>query len=281
MHWLIFAAISVIAGAFSNLYEKIVLSHEKSDVAASAIAFQILTGGCYIVFALYSGFHIPSTSLIPHLLASAALYAAGTVYFFRAIKLIEASEMSIINGVGAIITIIVSIVFLKDSLSTQQLLGAACIFGAVVIINLKKKGFVINEGTWWALAGSTCYGIAVIFDAYIIRSFEAASFIPLSAASTAIMLMIWYYKKIPMTFHMLRQTNKNLWIFCVLYASSALAFYMGIQQGAMVGQMSTIYRATIIATVILSAFILKERKHLLRKIFAAILTTTGVLLVSS
>ena len=280
MNWLFFALLSVFAGSVSNLYQKIAMREEKSDAVASAAAFQILTGLAYFVYALVRGFHFPDVSLAPYFLISMILYAAGTVFFFRAIKLIEASEMTILNGVGSLVTILASFIFLHESLSLMQIVGALLILLAVIVINFSKKGIVINKGMWFAVAGTCSYGLAVISDTHIIRSFEAASFIPIGALGTALVLMLWYYKKIPLVIKTVKSAEKNLVIFCMLYAISAIAFYHALQLGALVGQVSTIFRASIIVTVILSSIFLNERKHLVKKILGAILTTIGVILVS-
>jgi uncharacterized membrane protein len=281
MHWLVLVFINVIAIAVANLYQKIAMREEKSDAIAAAMTFHILTGVCYAIFAFVKGFQIPDISLAPYFLASMALYAVGTVYFFRAIKQIEASEMSIITGTGPVITIVASIIFLKDVLTPGQLLGAACILAAVILINFKKGGVVINQGTWLALFGTACYGTAIIFDTIIIRAFDAVSFIPIGSFGTAILMCAWYPKKIPIVIQSLKKVDKNLFIYSLLYAIAAIGFYLAIEMGALVGQVSSIARCSIVLTVILSSVLLKERQNMSKKIVGAILTTIGVILVSS
>lgn len=281
MSWIILAIINVLATAVANLYQKIAMREEKNDAISSAIAFQLLTGLCYLTFALIQGFQLPPISLAPYFLGTMTFYAAGTVCFFRAIKLIEVSEMSIISGVGAIVTIITSMIFLHDFLSGTQLIGATFILMAVVVINLKKKGFVINQGMWYALAGTSLYGSAVIFDTAIIRVFDAVSFIPIGSFGTALVMMMAYPKKFPQVVKQIKRIDKNLLIYSVLYATSAITFYLALETGAKVGQISTVVRSAIIVTVLLSSILLKERDNMDKKIIGAILTTVGVILVSS
>ena len=281
MSWIFLAIINVFATAVANLYQKIAMREEKSDPISSAIAFQLLTGVCYLVFALIKGFQLPPISLAPYFLGTMTFYAAGTVFIFKAIKLIEASEMSIISGVGAIVTIITSMIFLHDTLSPTQLIGAGCILTAVVVINLKKNGFVINKGIWYAMAGTALYGSAVIFDTTIIRVFDAVSFIPIGSFGTALVMMTAYPKKLPRVVQQLKKIDKNLLIYSLLYATSTIAFYLALATGAKVGQVSTVVRSAIILTVLLSSVLLKERHDMDKKIIGAILTTIGVILVSN
>lgn len=189
--------------------------------------------------------------------------------------------MSIITGVGAIVTIIMSMIFLHDVLTATQLFGAVCIFAAVVIINSKKKKMVINKGMWYALAGSALYGSAVIFDTTIIRAFDAISFIPIGSFGTALVMILAYPKKFPLVVQQLKKVDKNLLIYSVFYAICAISFYLALATGAKVGPVSAVARSAIILTVILSTIFLKERDDIPKKIIGAILTTVGVILVSS
>jgi uncharacterized membrane protein len=139
---------------------------------------------------------------------------------------------------------------------------------------------VINKGVWFALLGTLCYGTAVISDTVIIRGFEVVSFLPILSLGTVLMMMLAYPKKITSVFKSLTRVNKNLLIYSLLYAAAAIAFYLSIEMGALVGQVSTVVRASIIFTVILSSVFLKERKDVGKKIVGAILTTMGVVLLS-
>lgn len=280
MSWILIMIINVVVMSVASLYQKIAMREETTDAVVSATTFMIVSGLCYFIYALIQGFHIPSITLLPYFILTASLYATGTILFFHAIKKIEASEMTIISGIGPIVTIIASMIFLKDVLTILQLTGVVCILAAVILINLKKKGFVINRGTWFALLGTACYGIAVISDTVIIHRFEVASFIPIGAAGSSFIMMLVYPKKIALVFRSLAKVNKNLLFYSLLYAIGGITFYLAIDTGALVGQVSTIARASIILTVILSTIFLGERTNILKKLFGAILTTVGVILVS-
>lgn len=280
MSWILFAVIYVFAASVANLYQKIAMREEKSDAVASSIVFQIFFGICLSVFALIKGFHIPPASLAPYFLGSSIFYAIGTVFLFRAIKRIEASELSIISGFGAIVTIIASFIFLRESLTLSQFLGAGSILTAVVLLNLKRNGFILNTGMWPALIGTFFFGSAVIFDTIIVRSFDAVSFIPLTSIGSALILLMWYSAKIPTVVHLIKKVNYSLVVYSVLYAISAISFYLALETGILVGQISSIGRSSIILTVILSTIFLGERTNLIKKLFGAVLTTIGVILVS-
>lgn len=256
------------------------MKKEESDPIIASIIFQFLLTFFGALFALFTGFHLPSLSLLPYFLLSGVLYAGGTLAFFKSIKLIEASEMTVLGGSGVLFTILISFIFIHERLSPLQFFGAFLIFCAVVLINYNKKTFRLNTGAWLAILGAACYGIAVVADTYIVKRYDAVSFLPLASFTPGLVISLWYIRKVPATIRSLKHIDRNLLIYSFLYAIQGVTFYLALQYGALVSQMSTISRASIILTVVLAAIFLKETKHVWRKIFAALLTTAGVLLVT-
>lgn len=279
MLWFVFAGINIVSSAVSALFQRLAMKKEDSDPVIAAIVFQFLLTFFGVLFALFTGFRLPSVSLLPYFLVSGLLYAAGTVVFFRAIKLIEASEMAVLGGSGVLFTIITSFIFIHERLTLFQFAGAFFILSAIILINYNRKTFRLNTGAWLALLGSALYGVAVVADTYVIRHYDAVSFLPLGSFTPGLFISLWYFRKVPATFRSLKHIDRNLLIFSFLYAIQGVTFYLALQYGALVSQMSTISRASIILTVILAAIFLKETKHAWRKILAAALTTAGVLLV--
>ncbi len=280
MPWFIFAGINIILSATSALFQRLAMKKEESDPIIASILFQFLLTFFGAIFAILTGFHFPSASLFPYFLLSGVLYAGGTVAFFQSIKRIEASEMTVLAGSGVLFTILTSFVFIHERLTSSQFVGAILILSAVVLINYNRKTFRLNTGAWLAILGAALYGTAVVADTYIIKQYDAISFLPLASFTPGIFISLWYARKIPETIRSLKRVDRNLLIFSFLYAIQGVTFYLALQYGALVSQMSTISRASIILTVVLAAVFLKESKHLWRKIFAALLTTTGVLLVT-
>ena len=280
MSWYILAIINVVSISVGALFQKLSMKEDTSDPVASSIIFQFLLGFITLCYALIQGFHLPSLFLLPFFILSGSLYAIGTVAFFKAFKFIGASEVTVIGGAGVIMTIVASFVFLHDKLTLLQILGVFLILSAVVAVNITKQKFKLNSGSFLGLLGTTAYGLAVVNDSYIIRHYDAVSYLPLISFVPGILLLLRYIRRIRSIIRTARSININLIIFIILYSIQAISFYSALQVGALVSQISAISRASIILTVILATFFLKEREHILLKIIASILTTTGVLLVT-
>ncbi len=279
MHWLIFSAINVVAISVSSLFQKLAMKNEKSDPVTSTAIFQFLFALFGGVAALISGFHLPPSELFVYFIFSSILYAIGTTSFFRAAQILEASELTVLGSFGTIVTILISFFFLGERLSTPQWLGAAFILTGVTIVSYERTGIKFNSGVIWALVGAFCYGLGVTFDAYILRFYDALSFIPVISTLTGIVVLVIHPNKISKFFVDLRTVNSNLRIFTFLYVIGAISFYYPISQGILVSQMSSIGRVSIILTVILAMIFLKERLHIGKKILGAILTTIGIMLI--
>jgi len=280
MSWYILAIINVISISVGTLFQKLSMKEDTSDPVASSIIFQFLLGFITLLYALMQGFHLPPLFLLPFFILSGSLYAIGTIAFFKAFKFIGASEVTVIGGAGVITTIIASFVFLHDKLTLLQILGVLLILSAVVAVNITKQKFKFNSGSLLALLGTSSYGLAVVIDSYIIRHYDAVSYLPLISFVPGMLLLLRYIHRTRSIISTVRSIDINLLIFTVLYSIQAISFYSALQGGALVSQISAISRASIILTVILAMLFLKERKHILLKIIASVLTTTGVLLVT-
>lgn len=279
MNWIGFALISVFTYSVSTLLQRIVMKKEGSDAITSSIVFQLIMAVLSGLFTIVTGFHLPAFSLLPYFAISALLYAFGTLFFFRAAKDMEASELSILSGSSALITIIASYVFLGEHFTGAQLFGVLLILLAVITVNYRKEKIVLTKGAWFAIFGNACYALAVVSDGLILRHYDTFSFLPLMNILPASVLIAAFPKKIPKLVEDIRHVNVNLLAYSFVYVIAAETFYYPLKLGALVSQMSTIMKATTITTVILAMLFLKEKSHPWKKFIGAILTTAGILLI--
>ncbi len=280
MSWYLLAAINVVSISVGSLFQKLSMKKESSDPVASSIVFQFLLGFITLIYGFIHGLHTPSVSLLPFFLLSGILYATGTLSFFKAYKSIEASEATVLGGAGVVFTIAASFIFLRDKLTLLQLLGVFLILVSVVIISITRQKFKLNTGAGLALLGAGSYGLAVVSDSFIIRHYDAVSYLSLICFIPGILIYLLYVKRTLVILQEIRHIDRNLIFFTFLYSIQAITFYVSLSLGALVSQISSISRASIVLTVILATIYLKEKKHIGRKIIAAILTTIGVLLVT-
>ena len=279
MHWLIFGALNVTSISVAAIFQRLAMKKDGSDPVSSTVIFEFLLAIVTGIIALFTGFTLPPAGIWLELCAIGVLYGYGGLFFFKAIKTIEASEMSILGSAGTLVTVVLSYVFLHERLSSVQLAGVLCILAAVVVINYSKHTFRLSSGAWYALLGAACFGTAVIIDTFILKSYPAISYMPVGSFLIGVILLISFPKSFGKIIRDAKTIDSNLIVYSVLYAFAALMFYLPLQYGTYVSQLSVIGRVSIIFTVILSAIFLNERSHIGKKILGAILTTVGIFLI--
>lgn len=279
MNWIIFSLLSVVSFSVANLYQRLAMRDGRSDAVTSSVIFQFLLTAVTALVVPFFGFHWPPASSWPYIAVASALYAAGTVFGFRAVRVIEASEITVLTGFGTIVTLFASFLFLGDRLNPMQWLGVALILMAVFLIKYEKKSFRFNNGVVFALLNTSLYGLAVVIDGYVLKTYDSFSYIPLVSFFPGFLLMAAYPSRLPRLLHDVKRINRNLLVYGILYAAAAEFFYIPLRLGALVSQASVILRASIVLTVLLAIVFLRERSHPWKKLIGAILTTLGVLFI--
>jgi drug/metabolite transporter (DMT)-like permease len=275
--------ISVFSVSISNLLKRVLMKDEKSDPFIFGFFFQFICSLLLFLFAFSRGFVFPPIWDLPfNFLLLAVLYAAFTIYLFKAFKTIQASEVVILLTTSSLWTIIIALLFLGETLSFTRVLGVLIIFTAVVLVNYNKKfNFQFSKGVVYALIAAFCIGVAFANDAYILNfgvdvtSFTAVSFFLPS------MVILLVNPKLLLEVNKFANTRIVVKMFLLgfFYSIAAIAAYLAYQAGGGVSQLAPISQSRVVLTVILSALILKEKDNLSKKLFAAGLVTVGVLLL--
>jgi drug/metabolite transporter (DMT)-like permease len=283
MTWWIFAAISVLGLSFSKIFQRMLMKEEGSDPISYSIVFEFLSAVLIGIFVVWHGFVLPPVTKLPwNFFIMAVLYGLGTVFIFKANKLIEASEAAIITPLISIVAIVSSVTFLKESFDLKKLAGTLLILAATLLVAELKKGFVFNKGVLYALAMVVCYGLAITNDAFILHTTkDAASYTAVSFLLVGIFLVIIHPNSLGRVGDFL-STSKlcNMALLGISYSIATVAFFSALQSGAGASQMGPLNQSFVVVTVLLAAVFLGERSNLFKKLVAAVVVLAGVLLLS-
>lgn len=257
------------------------LKNDKSDPVAYSIIFQLLTGILIGIYAVFNGFKTPSLiPILPNLVLMTFLYGAGNVFIFKALKMVDATEFTIIFASRALWTIFGAILILNESFSIQQALGTILIILSVILVSLKGNKFSLNKGLLYPSLAALFFGLGFVNDALIIDGFSVPSYLTIAFILPSLSVWVVYPKS---TAKMKPMFERSIFLKVVLlgivYAVSAITFFLSYQVGKNAGQIATINQTTTIITAILSVIILKERNNLLKKLIGAIISFIGVVLV--
>lgn len=282
MTWQIFLFISIITYAVAVLTQRVLMKNEKSNAYAYSVVSQLLTGSVIGVFGILAGkLSFTNMQLVAsNLIFATVLYGASNIFIFSALKIIEASEFTIIFSSRILFTIFASTLFLKEGLSPFQFLGVVFILSAVVLVTLKSNKLTLKKGVIFALLAAICFGLANTNDRYALKYVELYSYVTLAYFFPAIFTLMIAPKSIYHMKYFLKLTTLTKVIFmCVVYAISSITFFSALQMNSNSSQTTSISLLSVIVIVILSALFLRDRSNLLRKIIGALLSIIGSIIL--
>ena len=187
--------------------------------------------------------------------------------------------MSIVSACGMIVTIVTAVIFLGERFTLQEGIGTALILLSVVFIQ-RKITVSQNSGILFAIAGTTCYSLAIVSDTFILRRFDAISYTPVMCFLPVIPLFLSDVTIVKRLKGLMKRTYmQRMTLYSFFYGIQAITYYLAIRVGANASQMAPVSRAQIILTVLLAAIFLNERDRLKFKVIAAAMVSVGVFLL--
>ena len=281
MSWFFLSLAFVLSSSIANIFRKILLRDDKNDVVTSAIIFQFLSAAIVGFFALLHGFVFPPLGQYPlNFLLVSILWGTATVCIFKAYQYIEASEVTIIGTLQALVIIVAATILIGERFTLINAIGALLIILSVVFIIKSPKKLVMNKGVIFALLYCLLAGFASTNDAFLLHHYEALSYLTVNFILSGTFVLLVTPKSIKKIKPLLHPTilKKNI-IFSFFYAVSGIAYFLAIAVGGQVSQVGTIGKSSVVLTVILATLFLNEDNHFIKKIICAIVVTVGVFLL--
>lgn len=283
MNWLVLALISVISVSVATLLQRKLMKEDNSDPVGYAIVFQFILGFMVLASAILLGRFTPpdlNTLTVFQFLLSAILWTGATVFGFHAIKRLSAGEVTILTSSGAVVSIILSIFILGESISLKVVIGTLLVLTSILIVNSEKLSFKSKRGILFALLSALCAGAAVVNDASILTNYEVFSYVAIMSILPGIILILFFPKKLSKSKELLQsKTILLMLVFTSFYSLQAVTYYLAYQNGGDISHLSPITKSSIILTVILGVIFLNERKNLAKKLLATFVVTIGVILL--
>lgn len=281
MTWFTLTLCSVILGSIANILQKVLMKGDKSNPYSYAIVFHLLLGGMNLLFALWHGFQVPLLSQdIGLLFVSSLLWGGCTIFLFKALQLLESSEVTILSSIKVIITIIASILLLHENFSLQKIIGAIIIFIAILLVSNRQKNIKINIGVLYIVIMAIFSGLGIVVDSYTVQHYDAISYNTITNFIIGFLLLACYPKALTHWKHFIQPNFLKKMLPLGLFSTlQALLYLYSLIGGGNTAQIGTIRQAQVIVTVLLAIIFLNEKSHLVRKLFAAVLVTCGILLL--
>lgn len=139
MNWLFFALLSPAIFAINVLIDKYILEKEIKDYQSMPIYSSIMAFVFGVLLWFITGFPIISFQDTILVLLTGMLTLWGAAFYFKALADHESSKIMILFQTQPIITLILSYLFLNDTISPSQLLGFFIILVATIGVSLEKN----------------------------------------------------------------------------------------------------------------------------------------------
>ncbi len=134
--WLIYALLSAFFAALTAIFAKAGLKNVNSDLATAirtAIVL-LMTWGIVIYKDLTKELPALSKNTWLFLVLSAIATGLSWLFYYKALQLGRASEVSAIDRGSLIFVILLSFIFLKESVTLKMLLGVILILAGMIIV---------------------------------------------------------------------------------------------------------------------------------------------------
>lgn len=255
---------------------------DESNPYSYAIVFQFLIAVLNLPIVFIHGFQMPELNLnLLFIPIAAGLWGGAVVYLFKALRTVEASEVTILSSIRVVITIVASVIFLHESFGVIKILGTILIFLSILLVTNFKKGIKFNQGFIYILITSLFSGMAIVADSFNVKNYDPISYNFIGSFLIVAILLIIFPKALKTWKHFIQPNFlKKMLPLGVFSTVQGLAYLLALANGGDASQVGTIRQASVIITVILAVIFLNEKDNLVRKIIAAILVTFGVILLS-
>lgn len=137
--WLLYALLSAFFAGLTAVFAKMGLKSVNSDLATAirTAIILLITWGIVFFRGNVNEAHRFSKNNWLFLVLSALATGASWLFYYRALQVGKASEVSAIDKGSLVFTILLSLLFLKEPLTPKLVLGALMMIGGMIVIAWK------------------------------------------------------------------------------------------------------------------------------------------------
>lgn len=296
--WLLSAIAGAAIHATANFIDKYVLEKEVSDYRVIPIYTAIVSFVLGVVFWVATGrpFLAPRDTVI--VLTTGVLSAFALVFYFKALTVEETSRVIILFQMTPVIALILSFLFLKESISPIQFIGFLFILAATTLISLKKNsaGKTFSSAFFYILLFDFLQAIAAILVKYAINLNSFKTIISWESLGLALggTIIYLFIPSIRQAFHQSLKTIRKRIIGILvfndmLFIAGNLFFFFAFSKGTValvkVLEGSQTFFGIFYGWFLNSVYpaIFKEKitgQEIMKKLIAALLLIEGIILIS-
>ena len=298
MNWLFFALIATAIVSFVVFIDKYILEKEVKDYRGMPIYGAIMAVIFGTVFWLTNGFPSLTTRDMLLVLLTGVLNVFASAFYFKVVADEEASKVLILIQFSPVIVLILSALFLKETISLQQLAGFLLILIGTIGVTVKKQDltFSLSPTFLFMLLATLCWSSSSVLFKFVIDSNSFIKVVSYESWGMGIGGVILYlsFPSIRNAFHRINKTisKKALTVIFInegLYVASRLLTFLALSMGSVA--LVTVVESTSVFFGIILGWILMlfapkifhedtTKEGLMKKFLLAITVFIGIMLIS-
>lgn len=188
MSWLFFALLAPAIFTVVNFTDKYIIEKEVRDPRGMPVFTGIMALLTGIVLWVLTGF--PTLPLPDMLLVmfTGALTNWASALYFRAMQQEEASKVIVFIQMVPLVVLVESLVFLKEPITGEQLVGFILILAAAMGIAIGREtgGFRLSPAFWSIVLVDILWGTSVVLFKFVVENYDFAQVVSYESFGLAI-----------------------------------------------------------------------------------------------
>lgn len=264
---------------FTQAY-KVVTKKNKND-GALTILLQFLGGIFVLLFIPFFEIKFPTDIKVWAFLGLAVIfYAIADRVNTTARKGLEVSVYSLLNQLATVFIIVWGIIFLKEPILLNKLLGALLIILGNILVLYKKGKFEWNKYILFSILGNLSISFALFIDVGTSESFNLPIYVALTLIIPGLLILIFERIKVKDIILEFKNGNKKAITAITLSWGTMIVAILRAYTLSNVTTIASLSATTTILNVFVAYFFLKEKDSLFKKIIAAIIVVLGIVLIN-
>ncbi len=257
------------------------LADKRLDPIAYAIAVQFLSAVILAVVLGFTGFDFGGMLRFwPNLILMVLLWSGFNALNLFALKKVEASHFIILFQTRVFWTLLVSLLIMNAKFTALNLAGLVLITVAVIIATPKANFGTLNRNDFYVFLAAMFFGLGIANDVVVLKGVASPiTYSFLTLILPAIFLAVAFPKALKkFGFLTDKKVAVEFYVTTALAALTLMATYTSFKIGnpAIITSISQIGSVVV---VLLSIVFLRERDRIPLKIFAALVSFFGLLLL--
>lgn len=278
-NWLLYVSLYlVLATVFTQFYK--ITTKTLTKAGALTVLLELMAGIIVLFLCPFFEMKFPTDIKVYISLGFAIIFYAITDRLNTTVrKEIEASTFSILKQISTVFMIVAGILFFKEPIIWNKIIGAVLIIFSNVLIFYKKGKFKFDKYVLLGVLSNLSFSIAMFLDVSISDNFNLPIYVAITLIVPAILIFIFDRIKFSEIKTEFKNGNKKAMIITSLTWGLSIFNQLRAYQLGNVTTIAPLCALTVILNVLVGYLFLKEKDSLWKKIFAAILVIISVILI--